>query len=558
MKNCVYICCDDNYVAKAIVALHMFLYYNPGYDCAIIGTLFNRRNKRLCLEYNVQLLEIDLSDDFIYLDKRPYGLQYPIECFYHFYGYKILSEYDYLVLLECDIGTYKKLDIDFTDVKYIAGTHNIGKISQFSAIKRDFLTIKEKFGEGDVNQTRIIGGLKIYNVKNLNDISFYETIVEYYKKSLEYNIPRCGDDSLMVLYQLLNKDKIYFLNNLNHILSTRLNTTNFYSKMNDICCVHFVGLSKYWKIHKDNDITTFFKNNMIEFVYNNFSIDFIEKHVPEIYVSLTNIQIPFYYYGSELNFGDFITPYFLNKFCYKKDYSFDCKSNNNKKIISCGSIMRLSNMNTIVYGSGIRDIDQQISKGNIHCVRGPLTGKRVIDVQGFCPPVYGDPGLLLPLYYKPSVEKKYKLGIIPHVIHYKQVVQQYNDRNDILVIDLATDNVEYIIDIINSCEKIVSSSLHGLIVSDAYNVPNKWVKFNDKINGDDTKFYDYFQSVNRKDQDYIDCYNYKRLPDNVTDLIKNVDNNYDIQKLKDKMFFDENGIKNYTKYLFSKLINENI
>ena len=554
MKNCVYICCDDNYVAKAIVALHMFLYYNPGYDCAIIGTLFNRRNKRLCLEYNVKLLEIDLSDDFIHLDKRPYGLQYPIECFYHFYGYKILSEYDYLVLLECDIGTYKKLDIDFTDVKYIAGTHNIGKISQFSAIKRDFLTIKEKFGEGDVNQTRIIGGLKIYNVKNLYDISFYETIVEYYKKSLEYNIPRCGDDSLMVLYQLLNKDKIYFLNNLNHILSTRLNTTNFYSKMNDICCVHFVGLSKYWKIQKDNDITTFFKNNMIEFVYNNFSIDFIEKHVPEIYVSLTNIQIPFYYYGSELNFGDFITPYFLNKFCDKKDYSFDCKSNNNKKIISCGSIMRLSNMNTIVYGSGIRDIDQQISKGNIHCVRGPLTGKRVIDVQGFCPPVYGDPGLLLPLYYKPSVEKKYKLGIIPHVIHYKQVVQQYNDRNDILVIDLATDNVEYIIDIINSCEKIVSSSLHGLIVSDAYNIPNKWVKFNDKINGDDTKFYDYFQSVNRKDQDYIDCYNYKCLPDNVTDLIKNVDNNYDIQKLKDKMFFDENGIKNYTKYLFSKLI----
>ena len=59
MKNCVYICCDDNYVAKAIVALHMFLYYNPGYDCAIIGTLFKRRNKRLCREYNVQLLEID-------------------------------------------------------------------------------------------------------------------------------------------------------------------------------------------------------------------------------------------------------------------------------------------------------------------------------------------------------------------------------------------------------------------------------------------------------------------------------------------------------------------
>ena len=87
----------------------------------------------------------------------------------------------------------------------------------------------------------------------------------------------------MVLYQLLNKDKIYFLNNLNHILCTRLNTTNFYYKINDICCIHFVGLSKYWKIKKDNDIITFFKNKMIEFIHNNFSSDFIEKHVPEIY-----------------------------------------------------------------------------------------------------------------------------------------------------------------------------------------------------------------------------------------------------------------------------------
>ena len=359
----------------------------------------------------------------------------------------------------------------------------------------------------------------------------------------------------MVLYQIFNEDKIYLLESENHIFSTILSMDKWYNKINNITCVHLVALDKYWSDKQNCSLlTNYFRNNFIEFIYNNFSLDFIKKHLPEIYIDTQNVKIPFYFYDSALNFGDFITPYFLKKFCNEDDYSFDCKSNKNNKIISCGSIMRLCNDNTIVYGSGIRDIDQNVCKGHIQFVRGPLTKQRLLDINCFCPPVYGDPALLLPLYYKPIVEKKYKLGIIPHVIHHNIVKSQYNDK-ETLVIDLATDNVEFVVDQINSCEKIVSSSLHGLIVSDAYNIPNKWVKFNNKINGDDTKFFDYFQSVNRKDQKYIDCDNYSILPDNVFDLIQNVNNDFDINKLKDKMFFDEKGIKNYTKYLFAKLNN---
>jgi hypothetical protein len=294
---------------------------------------------------------------------------------------------------------------------------------------------------------------------------------------------------------------------------------------------------------------------MIEYIYNNFSIDFIKEYLPEIYVNIENLKIPFFYWKGEYNFGDLITPYFLKKFCNSDDYIFDFEEkNNNRKIISCGSIMRLCNKNTIVYGSGIRDINQDITGGIIKIVRGPLTRNRLLKINCYCPHIYGDPGLLLPIYYNPIIEKKYKLGIIPHYIHYVKVNELYKNDKNILVINVINKDIELTINDMLRCEKIISSSLHGLIVSDAYNIPNKWIKFDNLIKGDDTKFHDYFKSVNRNDINFINCFNYKKIPDNVLDQINNVSISIDLNKLKDKMFFDERGIKNYTKYLFKMYI----
>ena len=54
------------------------------------------------------------------------------------------------------------------------------------------------------------------------------------------------------------------------------------------------------------------------------------------------------------------------------------------------------------------------------------------------------------------------------------------------------------IDKICSCRYIISSSLHGLILSDAYGIPNLWIRISDRVKGGDCKFLDYFSGVNRK------------------------------------------------------------
>ena len=555
MRNIVLISCNNQYVSKSIIALNLFNKHNPKYKKVIIGTVFSDETKQLCKKFNVTLKEIDLKNDFYNLDKRPYGKQYPIECFYHFYAYKLFPKYDFIIKIEPDIYTNKNIDIDLNLIKFIGGSYSkFNTINSFTPIKNDYREIKKVYGEGDINQNRILGGVKIYNIKGLKQINFYEKIVEYYQTSLRIKKPRCGDDSLMVMYQLLNPSHIHLLKpNFHVVYPSKLNNSDF----TNITHFHSTGPNpKYWKVKNSNilsNIQRYFYDNMIEYIYNNFSIEFIKQYLPEIYIDINNVNIPFYYYNYVDNFGDLITPYFLNKFCDKNTFEFDF-SDKKPKIISCGSIMRLCDKYTIVWGSGIRNIDQNIKKGVIKSVRGPLTQKRLSEIGCYCPPIYGDPGLLLPLYYNPVIEKKYKLGIIPHHIDYDVVSKMHNGLKDIKVIKLINKDIELVINDILSCKKTISSSLHGLIVSDAYNIPNKWVKFSNKVYGDDTKFYDYFKSVKRVDINYIDCLNYKKIPDNTYSIIKKESIQYDINYIQEKFFMDKNGIKQYTKYLYSKIL----
>lgn len=168
-----------------------------------------------------------------------------------------------------------------------------------------------------------------------------------------------------------------------------------------------------------------------------------------------------------------------------------------------GSIIEWAKGNEIeICGSGfINRGELQFKPKKIHFVRGPLTRKRFLDKNIFCPEIYGDPALLFPKFYNPTIDKKYELGIIPHRYHYNSpLINQFKNVSGIKIINIDRQDIgSYgFINEVLECEAIVSTSLHGLIIADAYNIPTGWIHISNLIGGW-FKFTDYLMSINEDD-----------------------------------------------------------
>ncbi|ADF51452.1 exoV-like protein [Zunongwangia profunda SM-A87] len=201
------------------------------------------------------------------------------------------------------------------------------------------------------------------------------------------------------------------------------------------------------------------------------------------------------------NYGDLLGKYLVEKisgkqveFAWPKKWNY--KDWYSPIYFTIGSILANVNEKCIVWGSGIISKDYKVKDAKFLAVRGPETFKFLREAGYQVPEIFGDPALLLPDYFNPKVEKKYRFGIIPHYNDYKQVENWFNDLEDVVVINLMTNDVERTTIEILECENIISSSLHGIIVSHAYNIPAVWQKFSENVFGDDIKYLDYMESVN--------------------------------------------------------------
>lgn len=205
------------------------------------------------------------------------------------------------------------------------------------------------------------------------------------------------------------------------------------------------------------------------------------------------------------NFGDTLTPHVVKFFTGKEVERVS--ENTYGKLVGIGSIMTYMRDTDVLFGTGIMYPDKRYQANDISviAVRGPKT-RELIDTNVEIPEVYGDAGLLLPLMYNPEVEPIYDVGYIPHYVDKDIVFANHNlEEENAIFIDLRPDDIssnwKQVVDQVKKCKKIVSSSLHGIILGEAYGIPTVWEQYSDKINGGDFKYQDYFLGTGRKEQE---------------------------------------------------------
>lgn len=204
------------------------------------------------------------------------------------------------------------------------------------------------------------------------------------------------------------------------------------------------------------------------------------------------------YFQIGLNFGDMLTPALVTHVTGR--HATWVPRNAKNKLLALGSFLyNRIRPGDVVWGTGTdRDVTIDCKSATVLAVRGPRTLSllRDADVAGVA---LGDPGSLMPKIYSPDkTGPTASVGLIPHFLDRDYMVQNYplQDRR-VRHIDVRHPDWRKTIDDIASCDVVVSSSLHGIIVAEAYGVPAIWVQPTTNIPGNYFKFQDYYESTNR-------------------------------------------------------------
>lgn len=209
---------------------------------------------------------------------------------------------------------------------------------------------------------------------------------------------------------------------------------------------------------------------------------------------------------SNHNLGDELAPVIYNWMLEKKKIKKEAKINHTVHLMTVGSMIGSWDFDAVIWGSGIHLFSninrlfllKSLQKLDVRAVRGPITRNALKSCGHECPEVYGDPAILMPLIYCPKkIEKKNRVSIVLHYHAEQKWLLELEHQSQMKYLNIGTDNYEQYICEMLSAEKIISSSLHGIILAETYGIPAVFLNTGGYVDQALMKYYDWYYSTNR-------------------------------------------------------------
>lgn len=212
-------------------------------------------------------------------------------------------------------------------------------------------------------------------------------------------------------------------------------------------------------------------------------------------------KMPLYYWQEKFtNFGDYLSLKLVERIVHGPVEVYQKQTlKKEQKLLAIGSILTFAAQGDIVWGSGANGkwlglVNYKFTDLDVRAVRGPLT--RYFLMQNFnitCPEIYGDPALLMPYFFpelKPAKNPSHDYLIIPH---YTEQMLFPRECYDNMV--YPTDPWDKVVEKILDSKFVISSSLHGVIVAEAFGIPARLLRITETEHI--FKFIDYYLGTGR-------------------------------------------------------------
>jgi pyruvyltransferase len=209
------------------------------------------------------------------------------------------------------------------------------------------------------------------------------------------------------------------------------------------------------------------------------------------------IELFYWKPAAALNFGDYLSFVIVTKMAADADCFLGEERSTPARLLAIGSILHFARDNDVVWGSGVngkmpveRHVFEQL---DVRAVRGPLTRDFLMRKGIEVPEVYGDPGILvadlLTSRFPRAIERTEPVAFVPNLHDLPAMAGWEN-----VISPLSPWST--VIDRISRAQHVISTSLHGLVVADAFGIPGTYLRLTDVEHP--FKYEDYVLGVGRR------------------------------------------------------------